>query len=178
MGTLDPEWPTINLREAIESGMARRPRLIVAPHMISATAGHGDMQGMFPCRCHMGLSRVADSLSKIRELVRMEHAFGANWIETMNTGGYMSAGDDPARVTWFEDEMLALGQTAHQLGLPLAVHTGAAEGCKQALRAGDRAGAPHSCPMCAPFSATERFISSSTGNSASVTRANNKNTSK
>ncbi|WP_198136969.1 metal-dependent hydrolase family protein [Nitrobacter hamburgensis] len=138
MGTLDPEWPTINLRDAIDSGMARGPRLIVAPHMISATAGHGDMQGMFPCRCHMGLSRVADSPAKIRELVRMEHAFSANWIKTMNTGGYMSAGDDPARVTWFEDEMLALGQTAQQLGLPLAVHTGAAEGCKQALRAGAR----------------------------------------
>ena len=138
MGTLDPEWPTINLRDAIDSGMARGPRLIVAPHMISATAGHGDMQGMFPCRCHMGLSRVADSPAKIRELVRMEHAFGANWIKTMNTGGYMSAGDDPARVTWFEDEMVTLGQTAQQLGLPLAVHTGAAEGCKQALRAGAR----------------------------------------
>ena len=66
----------------------------------------------------MGLSRVADSPAKIRELVRTEHAFGANWIKTMNTGGYMSAGDDPARVTWFEDEMQALGQTAHQLGLP------------------------------------------------------------
>ena len=138
MGTLDPEWPTVSLRDAIDSGMARGPRLIVAPHMISATAGHGDMQGMFPCRCHMGLSRVADSPTKIRELVRMEHAFGGNWIKTMNTGGYMSAGDDPARVTWFEDEMQALGQTAQQLGLPLAVHTGAAEGCKQALRAGAR----------------------------------------
>jgi imidazolonepropionase-like amidohydrolase len=138
MGTLDPEWPTINLRDAIDTGMARGPRLIVAAHMISATAGHGDMQGMFPCRCHMGLSRVADSPAKIRELVRIEHAFGGNWIKTMNTGGYMSAGDDPARVTWFEDEMLTLGQTAQQLGLPLAVHTGAAEGCKQALRAGAR----------------------------------------
>jgi imidazolonepropionase-like amidohydrolase len=138
MGTLDPEWPTIDLRNAIDSGLVRGPRLIVAAHMISATAGHGDLQGMFPCRCHMGLSRVADSPAKIRELVRMEHAFGSNWIKTMNTGGYMSAGDDPAKVTWFEDEMQALGQTAQQLGLPLAVHTGAAEGCKQALRAGAR----------------------------------------
>lgn len=30
------------------------------------------------------------------------------------------------------------GQTAQQLGMPLAVHTGAADGCKQALRAGAR----------------------------------------
>jgi imidazolonepropionase-like amidohydrolase len=73
MGTLDPEWPTVNLRDAIDSGITRGPRLIVAPHMISAIAGHGDIQGMFPCRCHMGLSRIADSPAKIRELVRMEH---------------------------------------------------------------------------------------------------------
>ncbi len=56
----------------------------------------------------------------------------------MNTGGYMSFGDDPAKVTWFEDEMQCLAETARQLGLPVAVHTGAAEGCKQALRAGAR----------------------------------------
>ena len=50
----------------------------------------------------------------------------------------MSAGDESAKVTWFEDEMQAIGQTAKQLGLLLAVHTRAAEGCKQALRAGAR----------------------------------------
>ncbi len=138
MGTLDPEWPTINLRGAIEAGLVHGPRLVVAAHMISATGGHADAQGMFPCRCHLGLSKVADSPGKIRELVRMEHAFGGDWIKTMNTGGYMSFGDDPAKVTWFEDEMQCLAQTARQLELPLAVHTGAAEGCKQALRAGAR----------------------------------------
>ncbi len=138
MGALDPGWPTIELRNAIDAGLVKGPRLIVAPHMISSTAGHGDIQGMLPCRCPLGMSRVADSPAKIRELVRMEHAFGGDWIKTMNTGGYMSAGDDPAKVTWFEDEIQALGQTAQQVGLPFAVHTGAAEGCKQALRAGAR----------------------------------------
>jgi imidazolonepropionase-like amidohydrolase len=138
MGTIDPEWPTINLRDAIGHGLVQGPRLIVAAHMISATGGHADMQGAFPCRCHLGLSKVADSPGKIRELVRAEHAFGGDWIKTMNTGGYMSFGDDPAKVTWFEDEMQSLAETARQLGLPVAVHTGAAEGCKQALRAGVR----------------------------------------
>jgi imidazolonepropionase-like amidohydrolase len=138
MGTLDPDWPTINLRDAIDNGLIHGPRLIVAAHMISATGGHGDMQGAFPCRCNLGLSKVADSSGKIRELVRAEHAFGGDWIKTMNTGGYMSFGDDPAKVTWFEDEMQCLVETARQVGLPVAVHTGAAEGCKQALRAGVR----------------------------------------
>lgn len=138
MGALDPDWPTINLRDAIDKGLVHGPRLIVAAHMISATGGHADMQGAFPCRCHLGLSKVADSPARIRELVRAEHAFGGDWIKTMNTGGYMSFGDDPAKVTWFEDEMQCLAETARQVGLPVAVHTGAAEGCKQALRAGAR----------------------------------------
>jgi imidazolonepropionase-like amidohydrolase len=138
MGTFDPDWPTISLRDAIDKTLVQGPRLIVAAHMISATGGHGDMQGALPCRCHSAASRVADSPAKIRELVRMEHAFGGDWIKTMNTGGYMSFGDDPAKVTWFEDEMQCLSETARQLGLPVAVHTGAAEGCKQALRAGVR----------------------------------------
>jgi hypothetical protein len=34
----------------------------------------------------------------------------------------MSFGDDPAKVTWFEDEMQCLAETARQLGLPVAVH--------------------------------------------------------
>jgi imidazolonepropionase-like amidohydrolase len=41
---LDPDWPTINLRDAIDNGLVHGPRLIVAAHMISATGGHGDMQ--------------------------------------------------------------------------------------------------------------------------------------
>ncbi|MGH8141369.1 MAG: amidohydrolase family protein, partial [Steroidobacteraceae bacterium] len=71
-------------------------------------------------------------------LVRREHTFGSDWIKTTNTGGYFSPGDDPARVTWFDDEMNVLAATARQLGMPVAVHTGAAEGCKQAIRAGAR----------------------------------------
>ena len=71
-------------------------------------------------------------------LVRREHTFGSDWIKTTNTGGYFSRGDDPARVTWFDNEMEALTSTAHQLGMPVAVHTGAPEGCKQAVRYGAR----------------------------------------
>jgi imidazolonepropionase-like amidohydrolase len=138
MGTFDPEWPGLDLRDAIDAGWLPGPRLIVAGHMISASGGHADMQAAFPCRCHRGLSKTANSPGKIRELVRSEHAHGSDWIKTMNTGGYMSFGDDPARVTWFDDEMQVVADTARQLGLPVAVHTGAAEGCKQALRAGAR----------------------------------------
>ncbi|MGH8296522.1 MAG: metal-dependent hydrolase family protein, partial [Steroidobacteraceae bacterium] len=138
MGSADPEFPTVDLRNAINRGLVQGPRLIVAAHILSSSAGHGDLRGFYASRWDLFVSAIADDAGAIKALVRREHTFGSDWIKTTNTGGYFSPGDDPARVTWFDDEMNVLAATARQLGMPVAVHTGAAEGCKQAIRAGAR----------------------------------------
>jgi len=138
MGCADPEFPTVDLRNAINGGLVEGPRLIVASHIISASAGHGDLRGFYSSRWNIPVSAIADDAGAIKAFVRREHTFGSDWIKTTNTGGYFSPGDDPARVTWFDDEMNILAATARQLGMPVAVHTGAAEGCRQAIRAGVR----------------------------------------
>lgn len=138
LGCVDPEWPTVDLRDALEAGLVDGPRLVVAAHILSAGAGHGDLRGFYASRWTLPVSAIADDPGSIRALVRREHTFASDWIKTANTGGYFSAGDDPARVTWFDDEMAMLTSTAHQLGMPVAVHTGAAGGCKQAIRYGAR----------------------------------------
>jgi imidazolonepropionase-like amidohydrolase len=138
LGSMDPEFPTVDLRNAIDAGLVQGPRLIVAPHVISASAGHGDVRGFYSSRWDLPLSAIADGSAEIRRMVRREHTYGADWIKTANAGGYFSPGDDPARPTWFDDEMEMLCSTARLLGMPVAVHTGAAEACKQAIRCGAR----------------------------------------
>jgi imidazolonepropionase-like amidohydrolase len=138
LGSVDPDWPTVDLRNALNTGAVEGPRLFVAAHILSSSAGHGDLRGFYGSRWRLPVSAIADDAASIRALVRREHTFGSDWIKTTNTGGYFSPGDDPARVTWFDDEMAALTSTARQLGLPVAVHTGAADGCKQAIRCGAR----------------------------------------
>lgn len=138
LGTMDPGFPTIALRDAIAAGVVEGPRLVVAGHVISSTAGHGDLTGLYSSRWDLPVSALADGVPAVRRVVRYEAANGSDWIKTANAGGYFSAGDDPARCTWFDDEMEALCATAHQLGLPVAVHTGAADACKQAIRFGAR----------------------------------------
>jgi imidazolonepropionase-like amidohydrolase len=138
LGSMDPEFPTVDLRNALDAGLVEGPRLVVAGHVISASAGHGDVRGFYGSRWDLPLSAIADGAQEIRRLVRREHAYGADWIKTANAGGYFSAGDDPARATWFDDEMDAVCSTARLLGMPVAVHTGAAEACKQAIRCGAR----------------------------------------
>jgi imidazolonepropionase-like amidohydrolase len=138
LGSMDPDFPTVDLRNALEANVVPGPRLVVAGHVLSATAGHGDLSAFYPSRWDLPVSTVADGIAQIRHMVRREHAHGTDWIKTANAGGYFSAGDDPARSTWFDDEMEALCSTARQLGMPVAVHTGAPEACKQAIRCGAR----------------------------------------
>lgn len=138
LGTMDPGFPTVALRDAIDAGVVDGPRLVAAGHVISATAGHGDLTGLYSSRWDLPVSTVADGVAAVRRVVRLEAANGSDWIKTANAGGYFSAGDDPARGTWFDDEMQALCFTAGQLGLPVAVHTGAPDACKQAIRCGAR----------------------------------------
>lgn len=48
----------------------------------------------------------------------------------MNTGGYMSFGDDPARLTWFDEEMQVVADTARPAGgRPHRRPKGASECC-------------------------------------------------
>jgi imidazolonepropionase-like amidohydrolase len=94
---MDPEFPTVDLRNALAAGLVHGPRLIVAAHIISASAGHGDLRGFYPSRWDIPVSTIADGTQEIRRLVRREHAYGSDWIKTANAGGYFSVGDDPAR---------------------------------------------------------------------------------
>jgi imidazolonepropionase-like amidohydrolase len=138
LGTMDPEFPTVDLRDALDRGLVTGPRVVVAGHVLSSSGGHGDVRGFYAPRWDLPVSAVADGTEQIRRLVRREHAYGSDWIKTANAGGYFSAGDDPARGTWFDEEMEVLTATAAQLGMPVAVHTGGADACKQAIRSGAR----------------------------------------
>jgi imidazolonepropionase-like amidohydrolase len=138
LGSIDPLWPTVDLRNAIESGWVRGPRLVVAGHLVGSTGSHADMSGMYPPRWGVQPSQPADGATQVRSLVRSEHKYGADWVKTANAGSYFDVTDDPDRLTWFDDELETLVDTAAQLGMPVAVHTGGAEACKQAIRAGVR----------------------------------------
>jgi imidazolonepropionase-like amidohydrolase len=136
LGTMDPEWPTVDLREAIEAGRVVGPRLSVAGHMLGATGSHADVGGMYPGRWDLHPTDPADGPTQVRARVRTEHKYGGDWIKAANAGSYFDRRDDPAEVTWSDDELSALADTARGLSMPVAVHTGGPEACKQAIRAG------------------------------------------
>lgn len=138
----DLDYPTIDLRNAVADGVVDGPRMLVAPHMISARGGHGDFSGMVADQ-YQGPSRplefaAADGDDEIRTRVRQEIRAGADWIKFAATGGFASPSDDPGLATYSQHEMNVLVATAADLEVPVTPHSYGDEGIQRAVRAGVR----------------------------------------
>jgi imidazolonepropionase-like amidohydrolase len=142
LGCGDLDYPTIDLRNAVAAGIIEGPRMVVAPHMISARGGHGDFSGIVADE-YQGTSRplelaAADGEDEIRTRVRQEIRAGADWIKFAATGGFASPSDDPGHATYSQEEMNALVATAADLDIPVTPHSYGDEGIQRAVRAGVR----------------------------------------
>lgn len=132
----DPGFGLIALRDAVAAGIVIGPRMIVAPHMISARGGHGDFSAALSHDLQ-GWPRLlelaaADGPDEIRTRVRQEIRGGADWIKFGATGGFSSPSDDPAHTTYSQEEMDALVATARDLGRPVTPHCYGDEGVRRA----------------------------------------------
>jgi imidazolonepropionase-like amidohydrolase len=142
VGCGNVDYPTIDLRNAVTAGIIDGPRMVVAPHMISARGGHGDFSGMVAAE-YQGPSRplelaAADGRDEIRTRVRQEVRAGADWIKFAATGGFASPSDDPGQATYSQEEMDVLVATAADLEIPVTPHGYGDEGIQRAVRAGVR----------------------------------------
>jgi imidazolonepropionase-like amidohydrolase len=142
LGCGDVDYPTIDLRNAVTAGIVVGPRMVVAPHLISARGGHGDFSGMLAdeyqgCCRRLELA-AADGGDEIRTRVRQEIRAGADWIKFGATGGFASPTDDPGHATYSQEEMDVLVATARDLEVPVTPHSYGDEGIQRAVRAGVR----------------------------------------
>ncbi len=135
-GEFDGYYATVDLRNAIARGDHIGPRLLVAPHAISATGGHGDFNNLMSDLHIETPTRIADGPEGLRLEIRREFKFGADWIKLMMTGGVMSAGDNPNVSTYTEEEVRAAVEEVHRHQKKITVHAHGAAGINTALRAG------------------------------------------
>jgi imidazolonepropionase-like amidohydrolase len=142
VGCGDVDFPTVDLRNAVAAGLVVGPRMVVAPHIISARGGHGDFSGMVAdeyqgCCRNLELAS-ADGGDEIRTRVRQQIRAGADWIKFAATGGFASPSDDPGHATYSQEEMDVLVATARDLDIPVTPHSYGDEGIRRAVRAGVR----------------------------------------
>lgn len=128
------EYGDVGLKQGIEAGYARGPRIIPAGYALGATGGHCD-DNRFPPNIIVDRSGVASGPQGFREKVREVHKFGADVIKFCATGGVFSARDTVDGQQLTQEEMNALVDEAHQLRMKVAVHAHGTDGIKAAIKA-------------------------------------------
>jgi len=128
----------VALRDAINRGDIIGPRMYVAGAYITITGGAGAMTGMapdiqLPWDFHYG---EANSPWEARQKVRLLVHQGVDHIKVLSTGAVLTHGSNPKSVEFTPDELQAAVDEASHFGLRVAAHAHAAEGIKNAIRAG------------------------------------------
>ena len=129
------DYGDVGLKQGIEAGYARGPRIVPAGYALGATGGHCD-DNRFPPTVSVDRSGVASGPQGFREKVREMHKFGADVIKFCATGGVFSARDTVDGQQMTQEEIDALVDEAHRLRMKVAVHAHGNDGIKAAIRAG------------------------------------------
>jgi len=130
-----PGFADIDLMEAIEDGDVPGPRIIPAGRSIGITGGHCD-NNLLPYENRRKSGGVADGPWAVRAKVRENKKFGAKVIKFCGTGGVLSKGTKVGAQQFAFEEMKAIVEEAHKLGLKVAVHAHGQEGIDTAIKAG------------------------------------------
>ncbi|MFI5225057.1 MAG: amidohydrolase family protein [Candidatus Limnocylindrales bacterium] len=134
----------LGVKQAVDDGLIRGPRLQVSLGMISQTGGHGD--AWVPAGAevplflpHPGLPpTIVDGPDEMRRTVRTLIRMGADVIKVATSGGVLSPRDDPRHAHFRRGELEVLVEEATAAGLFVMAHAQAADGIKNAIRAGIR----------------------------------------
>lgn len=128
-------WNDVGLRQAIDEGKVRGPRVVTAAYSFGATGGHCDST-FFPPSMKQTAAYNADSPEQGRKHVRELRKYGAQVIKICATGGVFSKNTEPGQQQMSLAEMKAIADEAHQWGIQVAAHAHGASGIKDAIRAG------------------------------------------
>ena len=135
-GDLDKEYSTIALRDAINRGEFKGPRMLVAPHGIGPLGGHGDANSI-AYDTHMPEGPwIVDGVDEVRKVVRREIKHGADWIKVHSTGGVMSQHDDPTVAAYTQEEYQALAEETHRHKKKITAHAHGDAGARAVVEAG------------------------------------------
>lgn len=136
--------PVFPLKQAIDKGTARGPRVWPSGAMISQTSGHGDLRtpdersrrffGPISRAEHFGASFIADGRDEVLTAVRENLRSGASQIKLMAGGGTSSAYDHVTQYTF--DEMKAAVESAEDWGTYVTVHAYTPRAIQRAIKAG------------------------------------------
>lgn len=129
----------IALRNAINKGMIKGPRIYTAGKSIATTGGHADPTNGYR-KDLMGdpgpNEGVVNGVDDCRKAVRQRYKDGSDLIKITASGGVLSNAKNGLNPQFTEEEIKAIVLTANDYGFKVAAHCHGAEAMKRAVKAG------------------------------------------
>ena len=129
----------ISLRNAINKGIAKGPRIFTAGKAISSTGGHLDPTNGYKATLQGDpgpKEGVVNSVDDARKAVRQRYKNGADWIKITATGGVLSVANNGQNPQFTEEEIRAITKTASDYGFKVAAHAHGDQGMYRAVKNG------------------------------------------
>jgi imidazolonepropionase-like amidohydrolase len=118
----DARYRTLPFRDRPDPGA---PRIVAAGPPITIADGH----------CHY-LGCVVTGVEEARRAVAEHHERGVDVVKVMASGGIVTIGSDVFGVQFSAEELVAVVEAAHELGLLVLAHSHSLAGIRHALDAG------------------------------------------
>jgi imidazolonepropionase-like amidohydrolase len=132
----DPEWGP-SLRRMFDRNLLAGPRLVVANLPIGQW---GDQEAIGPPELiayERKISEVPTGIDGVKHAVRDRKHSGADFIKTSTTGAVLGGQDSVLeRSLFLDEELVAMREEAHRLGLHIACHAHGRTGIYNAVKAG------------------------------------------
>ncbi len=116
----------LGLKRAIDRGQVEGPRIFSAGEAVEVTGGHGSSVGEI----------ANDGPYEFRKAVRRQIRAGASWIKIAISGGIATPGGDISAAYMTPDELPAVTDIAHRLGVKVTAHSGSPAATRDAVAAG------------------------------------------
>jgi imidazolonepropionase-like amidohydrolase len=133
---------TLKLRDAINAGLVKGPRIYAAGKSIATTGGHADPTNGMNSQLSFVLGTpgptqgVVNGADEARQAVRQRYKDGSDVIKITATGGVLSYAKSADAPQFMPDEIRAIVETARDYGYTVAAHAHGKEGMKRAIEGG------------------------------------------
>jgi imidazolonepropionase-like amidohydrolase len=133
LGTEGAGYADVELKQAVDQGIAPGPRVLASARAIVATGSYAPKGFALEWRVPQG-AEEADGVDSLTRVVRDQIGHGADWVKMY--GDYRWGPQDGAHATFSIEEMRLAVETARSAGVPVAVHASSPEGMRRAILGG------------------------------------------